>query len=670
MKKRICCHILILTGLLAVVGVWAAAPALADPVTVAANFTDGNSEALVDAWHGVAGLGWAGPWGEFSYNGPVFTATVDNANPLDGGGNYLDYSCGSTDTGRAVVGRTYKCDEDNPLGVDVVPEHTVSWKFRIDETQVDFDANFTDGVDFYMMHDIVPLFGRQVNFSGNQASWIISAWGAADLDYIPVAREWLAYNGDPGNSDWDIAHQVQTGVPLVPDVVYDMTVTNRARASETSWGRYDLTIDATIGVTEYNYDSTTIYPDGLGWRNTEASAYGLAGIPDFSARCSDTVDVRQFSLDALTITGESCVPPLPVKPGPFMSPVVARFTDGNDDTTYVDAYHGIAGNGWDSAWVDTTSHATTTHQVLGDGGVGEIKTGSGRYLSFSATHDETTSVMNATVSRDYVTEDPDPGINWTGGHRIQFTMRIDENVDSEFLFTDADDKYLAFQSPSAQNGSSPACIWQAAVVAIAPDPLMDGKWLFSDGSNDGSYVDVNTGIDIATDGVYDFTIIIDPTTLTYDAIITDGTTTWNSTENGFADGLGWRTSATTLGGYLGFGGRANSFEDTRAFSLDDLVITQVPGDADGDGDVDADDLQRLAQNWGAGTVEEPATWAEGNFDDDHFVGPKDAAILAAAWGTVNWGDGAGGEGAAGVPEPSAIVLLLGAIASLMGWRRR
>ncbi len=91
----------------------------------------------------------------------------------------------------------------------------------------------------------------------------------------------------------------------------------------------------------------------------------------------------------------------------------------------------------------------------------------------------------------------------------------------------------------------------------------------------------------------------------------------------------------------------------------------IPGDATKDGNVDAADAQRLAEYWGTGTPGEPATWEQGNFDDDYFVGPKDAAILAA-----HRGYGTGEENGTALPEPSAIVLLLGAMALLSGWRPR
>jgi hypothetical protein len=90
----------------------------------------------------------------------------------------------------------------------------------------------------------------------------------------------------------------------------------------------------------------------------------------------------------------------------------------------------------------------------------------------------------------------------------------------------------------------------------------------------------------------------------------------------------------------------------------------IPGDADGDQDVDKDDAARMAQNWGATELVSPymSMWEMGDFDDDGLVGPRDAAILAA-----NWGYGA--SEASSVPEPS-VLSLLGAALVLLTLRRR
>ncbi|NLE37613.1 MAG: PEP-CTERM sorting domain-containing protein, partial [Pirellulaceae bacterium] len=93
--------------------------------------------------------------------------------------------------------------------------------------------------------------------------------------------------------------------------------------------------------------------------------------------------------------------------------------------------------------------------------------------------------------------------------------------------------------------------------------------------------------------------------------------------------------------------------------------TDVPGDANGDGKVDDADAKRLATYWGA-TVKDPGLtwWQMGDFTGDNKVDARDASILAA-----NWGYQTGGESNAAVPEPSTIVMLLGAIGLFLTRRR-
>jgi len=89
------------------------------------------------------------------------------------------------------------------------------------------------------------------------------------------------------------------------------------------------------------------------------------------------------------------------------------------------------------------------------------------------------------------------------------------------------------------------------------------------------------------------------------------------------------------------------------------LAESIPGDANHDGTVDAEDSSRLALNWGSSN----ATWEMGDFDKDGTVGPTDVAILAA-----NWGYTAGSESSA--PEPSTLFLLLVGALVWLPLRRR
>ncbi len=100
--------------------------------------------------------------------------------------------------------------------------------------------------------------------------------------------------------------------------------------------------------------------------------------------------------------------------------------------------------------------------------------------------------------------------------------------------------------------------------------------------------------------------------------------------------------------YEAFDGEA--YADPMMVTIDVLAPLQIPGDANGDGKVNADDASIVADHWG----ESDATWAMGDFDGDQVVGPNDAIIMASNWG---YDAGEAGGGGAAVPEPSSLGLL-------------
>jgi VCBS repeat-containing protein len=105
--------------------------------------------------------------------------------------------------------------------------------------------------------------------------------------------------------------------------------------------------------------------------------------------------------------------------------------------------------------------------------------------------------------------------------------------------------------------------------------------------------------------------------------------------------------------------------DGESLSEEATVVIEVspslPGDADRNGVVDAEDAALVAQYWGR----TDAWWEMGDFDRDGRVGLRDAAILAANWGARR-------EEAflSAIPEPGAFTLLAALIMASVVIRRR
>ena len=129
-------------------------------------------------------------------------------------------------------------------------------------------------------------------------------------------------------------------------------------------------------------------------------------------------------------------------------------------------------------------------------------------------------------------------------------------------------------------------------------------------------------------------------------------------------GSGWVTvddqnfGYGTISGVKLFGNQTLGFYDSVLLEIVEVPV--LPGDTDGDGDVDGDDAAILASFWQQTGLAGGAS--EGDFNGDGAANDIDATIMAANWT---------GPSAASVPEPSTLILLIvGALALLCVKPRR
>lgn len=246
----------------------------AQPDTVA-NFSDGNTSVLVDQFRGTAGLGWDAAWDITTGGGTAPTATVLDASPVNGSGNYLAVS--TSYNGDTAIGREF--DSTGAAGgYDIT---STKLKTTLD-LRVDTLSGWDTTTDYLSVHgtsNTDPL--TQFNVGG-LSSFIIRAFGASPAAG-KNASEWLLYNGASDGGGYNVNNFVNSGMPVVEGNTYTFTI-----VSDPVTKKYSGSItDGTNTVTWSN----------LGWR---------AAVPGdriaINNRVSDLADTLSYSLDNVLIT--------------------------------------------------------------------------------------------------------------------------------------------------------------------------------------------------------------------------------------------------------------------------------------------------------------------------------------------------------------------------------
>ena len=161
-------------------------------------------------------------------------------------------------------------------------------------------------------------------------------------------------------------------------------------------------------------------------------------------------------------------------------------------------------------------------------------------------------------------------------HRIEWRWRFDGKP-SDFG-NSFNDRINFFAADQPQGGSNASSSWIIG-LASASEPgreVHEGKWFFFDRQDDGDFKKENmisTGLTLAPGTVYSFSVTVDPAGGVYSATINDGTRSFTET------GLRFRNDRKGAHPVFHFGGSASNAGDDHTFSLGEIRITPLGGDA-------------------------------------------------------------------------------------------
>ena len=276
--------------------------------------------------------------------------------------------------------------------------------------------------------------------------------------------------------------------------------------------------------------------------------------------------------------------------------VTNLFNDGTEPTS-TDAYPGIPGNGWATAWtaVTTTSSSVINPNVVTNPPNGTPLNAGGNYLNWRIG-----GANPATLYRQFA---QGGAIDITRPYVIEFDYRYDAFINATSTnstlatalaagWTGKNDYVSLEQGGAISSGAlGKVGFWikaQSATTSTVPS-LTPRKWCFFDGNLGSSAESAGLWVAASTvafelNTVYHFKIQVDPLNHYYDGTVSN-TVTGESFNTRTATGrpLRWQNAIqsgqdvtnTTL---LGFTSRQNSANTTNQHSLDTLVVYQVPQD--------------------------------------------------------------------------------------------
>ncbi|WP_269524524.1 hypothetical protein [Coraliomargarita parva] len=233
----------------------------------------------------------------------------------------------------------------------------------------------------------------------------------------------------------------------------------------------------------------------------------------------------------------------------------ANFSDGNS-TTLVDAYTGIAGDGWLSSWSFGTNAPADTSFTNSVINTSQLNSG-GNYLSYDM------SYTGGSTSQGMVVRHFDSAtVSTVEPIRYTFDYRIDTAL------TNTTQRYSIYNRiDGTATGTDSSLTW--AIQAVY-DGSSGMTWYLWDGNGAGGVNSIfDTGFSAVEGTTYSMTVDVDPASKSWAVSITDGTNTYTS------DSIGFRANTTTDGSYLHFG-TLTTANTSLGYSLDNLQISAIP----------------------------------------------------------------------------------------------
>lgn len=267
---------------------------------IVANFTDGEGTASVDQFTGTAGNGWLGAWSlgtGASGSGTTRVATVTNANPLNGGDNYLSVTMttGTNANDNYTAARRQFGAFD---GVDPTMPHTISFDFRPEAKNEIPNAEFRSRFQ---------MFGSSLLPGGDTSAsttwWVVAAAGTTgSAPHGVVANNWgFLTNPNPAVTPAPSGMNfVDSGIAMNVNTVYHFEIAvdpvNKSYVASVSDG------------------SSTFTSETLYFRNQDVAAQSASYLA-FGARQQNTdnegLATYPFSFDSVSIV------PTPTTAGDF-----------------------------------------------------------------------------------------------------------------------------------------------------------------------------------------------------------------------------------------------------------------------------------------------------------------------------------------------------------------